>query len=80
MASGCYCLSHWWDGAEELLPEENLYYANSELIDKIAAYVSLTESEKKDKIACLRDRVSNNFNVDKTKLQISEVIEAVSAN
>ena len=79
MASGCYCLSHHWDGADELLPEENLYYANSELIEKIESYVNLSEGEKRDKIAALRGRVCNNFDVDKTKIQIREVVEAVGA-
>ena len=79
MASGCYCLSHWWDGADELLPEENLYFTNRELIEKIESFVELTESDKRDKIADLRERVCNNFDVDKTKIQIREVIEAVGA-
>jgi hypothetical protein len=31
VASGCYCLSHDWDGADELLPAENLYLTDSQL-------------------------------------------------
>jgi glycosyltransferase involved in cell wall biosynthesis len=79
MASGCYCLSHRWDGADELLPEGNLYYSNSELIEKVVSYVNLPENEKQDKIAGLREMVYTNFDVDKTKVKIREVIEAVNA-
>jgi glycosyltransferase involved in cell wall biosynthesis len=25
MAAGCYCLCHFWDGAEEILPEDYLF-------------------------------------------------------
>jgi len=34
IASGCYCLSHYWDGAEELLPEENLFFTSRELLKR----------------------------------------------
>ncbi|MEI9813645.1 MAG: glycosyltransferase family 4 protein [Acidobacteriota bacterium] len=40
MASGCYCLSHRWMGVEEVLPEDNLYLMEDELIAKIAAYAA----------------------------------------
>ena len=46
MASGCYCLSHHWDGAEELLPYGNLFYTNSELKELLIRYADTTESEK----------------------------------
>jgi glycosyltransferase involved in cell wall biosynthesis len=76
MASGCYCLSHRWDGADELLPEDNLYFINSELIEKIISYCQLSDDEKLKKITQLRDRVYDNYDVDKTKVKIRQVIDS----
>jgi glycosyltransferase involved in cell wall biosynthesis len=49
MASGCYCLSHFWDGAEEILPQEYLFTTESSLVEKILAYAGLSEEEKEDR-------------------------------
>lgn len=80
MASGCYCLSHHWDGADELVPEENLYYTNSELKEKILDYCEIPEAEKQRKRAYLREIVHDKFDVNKTKIQIRQVIEDVGTS
>ncbi len=46
MASGCYCLSHFWDGVEEILPESNLYVTDRELTDKLIEYARSLDTEK----------------------------------
>jgi glycosyltransferase involved in cell wall biosynthesis len=76
IASGCYCLAHYWDGADELLPAENLYFSDSELIEKILSYSSLTEAERLQRQSRLRQLVVDQFDVDKTKVQIRQLIEA----
>lgn len=80
IASGCYCLSHRWDGADELLPEENLYYTNSELKEKILDYCEIPEAEKQRKKAYLREIVSDKFDVNQTRIQIRQVIEDVGTS
>lgn len=75
MASECYCLSHHWTGAEELLPEENLYYSSQELIDKILCYAELPGSEKLHQKDRMRAIVAEKFNIEKTMLQIRQIIE-----
>ena len=58
MATGCYCISHHWDGVEELLPEEYLFYTDSELREKILHYLEAPKvdqykhREKMRRIAC----------------------------
>lgn len=49
MAAGCYSLSHVWDGAEEILPEENLFSTETSLVEKILAYAAMSEEEKNDR-------------------------------
>jgi glycosyltransferase involved in cell wall biosynthesis len=79
MASGCYCLSHRWDGAEELLPEENLFYTNGQMAEKILHYSELPEMEKQEILVGLRSKVEERFDVDKTKVLIRKVLEQIGA-
>jgi glycosyltransferase involved in cell wall biosynthesis len=79
MATGRYCLSHQWDGAEELLPESNLFYTNTQLKDLILKYDGLPLSGKTAEVKRLRDRVCERFDVDRTKLRIRQVIEEAAA-
>jgi glycosyltransferase involved in cell wall biosynthesis len=75
MATGCYCLSHAWAGAEEMLPEENLFMTDSELQRKIIEYSKTTQPEKELLQAKMRSIALEKFNVDKTKVQIRQVVE-----
>jgi glycosyltransferase involved in cell wall biosynthesis len=75
MASGCYCLSHWWDGANELLPNTNLYFTDRELIEKLEEYIGLSDVAKERRCSFLRSEVERRFDVDKTKVEIRRVLE-----
>ncbi len=77
MASGCYCLSHFWDGADQLLPAENLYITDNQLQDKILEFCQISEDERQKRKVNLRNRVENMFNVDTTKEQIRQLTESV---
>jgi len=79
IASGCYCLSHFWDGADELLPVENLYYTDRELIQKILNFHTLCQEEKQRKQADLLALVREKFDVDRTKVQIRQLVEEVGS-
>jgi glycosyltransferase involved in cell wall biosynthesis len=76
MASGCYCLSHRWEGAEEIFPEEALYFTDSELRRKVLAYCALPEAERSGLRHAARARVEAHCDVDKTKVQIRGLVEA----
>ncbi len=78
MASGCHCLSHHWEGADELLPDSNLFFTSSELQEKILTFAGLTETERKMARLNAYCTVRDKFNVDKTKLQIQQLIEEVA--
>jgi glycosyltransferase involved in cell wall biosynthesis len=79
IATGCYCISHHWQGADELLPGECLYYTDQEMIQKILAYCDASEKEREHKVACLQDIVRERFDVDKTKVLIRKLVEEVGA-
>ncbi len=79
MASGCYAISHWWDGAEELLPMENLYLTDRQMHEVVLAYCALSEEERQTRIRALRDMIAQRFDMAQISAQIRQVIEQVGA-
>jgi glycosyltransferase involved in cell wall biosynthesis len=75
MASGCYCLAHRWKGADELLPDANLYFTNRELEEEILDYCELPEEEKKQRRNGLRSVSCEKLDINLIKAQIRQVIE-----
>jgi len=75
MASGCYTLSHHWDGAEELLPENCLYVTGNHLQDKIVSFCGLTDFQKERERIRMRDLAVERFDIERANQQIGEIIE-----
>lgn len=79
IASGCYCLSHHWDGADELLPTENLFMTGLEMNQKIKDYAALAPDQQLQKIKELRNRVSHHFDINKISAEILSIVEVIGA-
>jgi len=77
MASGCYTLSHRWDGADELLPDDNLYLTGTELRQRIIEYSQADEAEKLRRRQALRLIVCEKFDLNQVKVQIRQLVEEV---
>jgi glycosyltransferase involved in cell wall biosynthesis len=77
VASGCYCLAHRWAGADELLPDENLYFTDHELINKILDYAQAPLEDQKARRQSLVSRVQDCFDMEKVKIQVRSVVEEV---
>jgi glycosyltransferase involved in cell wall biosynthesis len=77
MASGCYALSHGWKGVEELLPSENIYLKNSEMINKILLYADKSEAEKHLLRTGMRQIACDLCDIDATKREIRTVLQEV---
>lgn len=80
IASGCYSLSHFWDGADELMPADTLYFGEAELVERILCYADMPEAERERRRLALQQAVAARNDVDKTKREIRELIEAVAAS
>lgn len=80
IAAGCYCLSHHWDGAEELLPGDQLFYSERELIKKIRRYAAMVPEEREKLQATLRDQVLARFDIREIAPKIRQVVEEVAAS
>lgn len=79
IASGADCISHTWDGADELLPPEHLFTTDRELIDKVAAFCDATPEERLRRQSRLRDKVIGEFDIHLIKARIRAVVEAAAA-
>jgi glycosyltransferase involved in cell wall biosynthesis len=77
MATGCYCLSHHWDGAEEILPVEQLFFTDEELLDKLSLYFESPENRKVEYKDQMRRVVCGKFNNTLLVPKIRSVIEDV---
>jgi glycosyltransferase involved in cell wall biosynthesis len=77
MASGCYCLSHCWAGAEEVLPAENIFVTDDELRSKLIAYAKLAEDEKHQAQARMRAITEEKFDERRMVREIVELVERV---
>jgi glycosyltransferase involved in cell wall biosynthesis len=74
MATGCYCLSHFWDGAEEILPADYLFAGDTELQEKILQYVAISDEQKALHPARLRAIVEEKFDVEQMKQSIHSIV------
>jgi glycosyltransferase involved in cell wall biosynthesis len=77
MACGCYPLIHRWRGAEELVPEDNLFFTSQDLISKILEYSRIPNNEKKRGKQKFREISFEKFNIEHTKAKIRAVVEEV---
>lgn len=77
MAAGCYCLSHFWAGADEMVPSANLFLTEAELRQKIVAYVRLAEQEKLQLQMQLRKIACERFDINQTKIQIRQLVDEI---
>jgi len=80
IASGCFCLSHAWEGADELLPPEDLFFTEDELVAKIFGYSDSAEDHRRELRARQLEIVTSKFDVDRTKVRIREQIELAGAD
>ncbi len=78
MASGCYCLAHRWRGADELLPQENLYFTEVELRKKILEYCETSDVEKLEQKKRMRLLAEENFDINHTVRQVVQAIDDVA--
>jgi hypothetical protein len=78
MASGCLTLAHRWDGAEELLPEDCLYFTDTELAKIIEGYCQLSDEARQQQKIRMRDIATQRFGFDINKEKIGRIIEELA--
>jgi glycosyltransferase involved in cell wall biosynthesis len=77
MATGCYCLAHFWDGVEDVLPSENIFVSETDMKDKLIAYSKLSDIERLERKNHLIDVAHQKFDLKDKKIMLREIIESV---
>lgn len=77
MASGCYALSHFWDGSEAMLPAECIYGTDPELQAKLIAYAELPAAAKAEQRQQMRELACQRYDIRQVTEQIRQVIDEV---
>lgn len=78
MASGCHCLSHAWPGAEDVLPNDQIFRTDEGLKKKLLAYYSATAAFRRQALAGMQRRASLMFDIEKTKRRVGSLIAEVA--
>ena len=79
MASGIFSLSHDWEGAEEILPKEYLYFSEQELIDRVSRYLDCSEEQRTVEKSRMVNLVASRSDIQDTVQAIRQVIDQVGA-
>ena len=74
-AAGCYCLAHAWDGAEEVLPPECLFLTETQLREKISAFLGFNQPEKLERQAAMTAIAAGQFSAADMQDRIRAEIE-----
>lgn len=61
LACGAYPLSFAWDGVDEFLPVDNLFYTEAECVKRIGDFYKLSSSKRKQNIKELQGRLLTSF-------------------
>lgn len=75
MACGCYTLAHRWEGADELLPDDCLYYTDRELQEKISRYCGLGERDREEQAERMRAIAVGRFDIGRHAPKIQELVD-----
>jgi glycosyltransferase involved in cell wall biosynthesis len=74
MASARYTLSHYWDGADDLLPAGQLFLTDAQLHAQLLAYAALTEAEQRALQEQMRQIAVEKFDIAGVQAQIRQLV------
>ncbi len=71
---GCYPLSHFWDGVEEFLPQENIFSSQEDFVNKVIEISRMSKEEKYEKIEKIKRRIVDEHDSNKIYEKLKKVI------
>lgn len=74
MASGCFCLSHSWEGAEEMLPPSNLFLSDDELLLKLLEYDEAGDAFREQEQRRMCELACEQFDIARTVRDLEAVL------
>jgi glycosyltransferase involved in cell wall biosynthesis len=78
MASGIISLSHFWEGAEEILPADHLFFTEAELVHRLGTCLEMPAEERARVQQNMIAKVAQHANIQETIARIRAEILAVA--
>jgi glycosyltransferase involved in cell wall biosynthesis len=78
LASGCYCLSHFWEGAEEVVPADCVFVTEQDLHRQLLAFADASPETRRSRRAESRRIASDRFDARRQREDFCRVVESVS--
>lgn len=73
-ASGCYCISHWWEGADEIFPREQLFITERQFVDVVMNYARMSEEGRCHAREPFLTYVEEQCNLERVSKKIEDVL------
>jgi glycosyltransferase involved in cell wall biosynthesis/SAM-dependent methyltransferase len=73
-ASGCFSLSHSWAGADEMLPADQIFTSEDELVAKLLAYDEASETSRLAQQQTMRAHAVQAFDIHKVASRLEQVL------
>jgi glycosyltransferase involved in cell wall biosynthesis len=77
-ACGCYPIAYRWDGVEEFLSEDRLYFNNTEFCDRVEKFYNLSDAKREQIQKQGRKEVVNSFGLPKISKQYEELFKSLA--
>ncbi|MEM9776450.1 MAG: glycosyltransferase family 4 protein [Chloroflexota bacterium] len=74
-ACGCYCVSHWWEGADEVFPAEQLFVSEDQFVDIILKYCRADDTGRAEMREPTMKFVESMCDLDRINQQIETVLQ-----
>jgi glycosyltransferase involved in cell wall biosynthesis len=74
-ASGCYCLTHWWEGADEIFPRAQISITEAEFVQQVLDYASANNMLQQHMCQPFLDYVQKFCDLDRINMKMKTIIE-----
>ena len=78
-ASGCFCITHHWEGADEIFQPDQLFFTEDEFVDIADNYIRADGREQAQLRAPMTAFVETNCDFDRITNRVRDVIELALA-
>jgi glycosyltransferase involved in cell wall biosynthesis len=78
-ASGCYCLTHWWEGADEIFPGPQISITEAEFVRQVLDYASATDEQRQQMRQPFIDYVEKFCDLDRINYEIETILQKAAS-
>lgn len=78
IASGCYTISHCWDGCEDMIEPQHIYVTDKEMNHLIIHYLNAAQNEQRSICARQRMIIQQTCNIEQVRVAIASEISRLA--